>query len=188
MAPKNLIKEAFKNIYRQKSMNALRGRRGDTARSQTYSPTEPMRPKSAPLRREDSPGEESHMSGLMRNREREQTDETISATSQENEINSTPTSPESSVDKTEVHDDFYCFALEEVKGHLATIELSLAILEAFKGMSPCLDGIQMQLKGKKEKCEKNLAWLKVVRGQDSEMQVADVWGAHAGEEGKAAWL
>lgn len=83
MAPKNLLKEAFKNLYRQKSMNALGGRRGDVASSQTNSPAEPIRPQSAPLYKEDSPDEDNQVSSRTQDREEGLTDEAIGAVSQE---------------------------------------------------------------------------------------------------------
>lgn len=78
--------------------------------------------------------------------------------------------------------------MDEAKGHLDTVNLALALLEAFHGMSPHITEAEMQLKARKEKCEKHLEWLKEVRGQDSEVQIAGGWGDHAGgQEGKAAW-
>ena len=83
-----------------------------------------------------------------------------------------------------VNDIIYRYALHEAREHINTVELALALLEAFEGMSPHLKDVEKQLNARKDNCEKNMAWLKAVRGQDTEVQAGG-----AGETvGQAAWI
>jgi hypothetical protein len=183
MAPKNLLKSVFHNIYRQKSLDAIKARRAERARSKTRSPaSQSEQPQPAPLaspRKSVHHTEESSLCQIE-----EEVVEEVRSTDSTLEVIEEVSSPwcaqsnlrtrlmrvkgsgsDDSYSDSHgpgLYNQFYNQALATTTSHLDTIETALVLLKALEYMSPHVEGMKREMLDKKTECEKALKALKVM--------------------------
>ncbi|KAF1959615.1 hypothetical protein CC80DRAFT_590821 [Byssothecium circinans] len=170
MAPKNLLRTVFHNIYQQKSMEALRAkaRRGDKARSRSQTPTaqpeqQPNSEPSTPVPQQSTSMRNADTSLLEFEEGQSELSDRVDTTLEDTEVFITEFDiecPESHAPgvNNQVHHE----ALAMTMSHLDTINTTLTLLQAFEGMSPHLEGLKNEMLAKKALCKQTMETLKMM--------------------------